>query len=679
VLVPIEWLREYIDFDIDVKDLANRLTMAGLEVEEIRETPQGTVFSTYVTPNRSDLLSMIGVARETGALLDADLKVTPPTVIEGNQKAADLVTVEIESPENCVRYAARVLLGVKICPSPNWMQDRLLAAGMRPINNVVDATNYVLIESGQPLHAFDYDRVTDHRIRVRQAAEGEKIVTLDGEERTLAARNLVIADAKRPIAVAGVMGGFDSEVSFSTKNILLESAIFNGRSIRRTARDLGLSTEASFRFERGVDPNLVPGALDRVVQLIGETSHGELAVGIVDVYPNRVHSKVVDIRPKRATELLGFEITSEQAADYLTRLGLDVDSSRPETLKCTVPTFRLDIQREEDLIEEVGRIYGYERIPESLPTGETMHGKDSEEGRLASKISEVLVSAGMQEVVTGSMTSPVEGEAQVEIRNPLSDEVSCLRSNIVLDLLAVLSYNASRGIRDIALFEVGHVFHPQDQSGITERLSVGAVLAGSMWEPTWNIDRTSLEVDFFLTKGIVENLLDRLGVREVVYKATEIDRLHPTRAAVILAGGEQIGFIGQISSETARRYEVPERTYSFELDFDRLAELSGESEEYVPLTRYPAVMRDLAVVVAESIPYRRVDELISGAGGDLLAGLSLFDVYAGAPLPPGQKNLAFTITFRSRERTLRDEEVDERLNQIKTVLSAELGASFRET
>ena len=348
-------------------------------------------------------------------------------------------------------------------------------------------------------------------------------------------------------------------------------------------------------------------------------------------------------------------------------------------MKCTVPTFRQDLQREEDLIEEVGRIYGYERIPETLPSGETMQGKDSDEGVLTSKIADILVSAGLQEVVTGSMTSPVDGELQVEIRNPLSDDLSRLRSNIVLDLLEVLSYNASRGIRDIALFQTGHVFIPGGQVEITERLSVAAVLTGSLWAPAWNIDRTSLDVDFFLAKGIVENLFERLGIRGVLYLPVKTDLLHPTRAAEIVVSSERIGVIGQISTETAKRYDVPERTYTFELDFSRLAELSGGSEEYIPLTRYPAVMRDLAVVVAEGVPYQRVDELVRDACGDLLADLSLFDVYAGAPLPAGQKNLAFTITFRSRERTLRDEEVDGRLNQVKTLLSAELGASFRET
>lgn len=678
MLVPVEWLREYVDFDITPEEVAQRLTMAGLEVEEIRDTPYGKVFSTYVTPNRSDLLSMTGVARDVAALLNGTLKMPVSKVSEGDRDVAELVKVDIETP-NCIRYSARVLTGVKICPSPKWMQDRLNAAGMRPINNVVDATNYVLMELGQPLHAFDYDLVGDHRIRVRQAEEGEKIVTLDGEERTLTAQNMVIADANHAVAVAGVMGGFDSEVSYSTKNVLLESATFNGRSIRRTARGLQLSTEASFRFERSVDPNLTVRALDRVVQLIQETGGGTLARGVVDAYPTSVEPMELTIRPQRASMILGFEVTAEQVADYLISLGMIVHSSEPDLVKVTVPTFRPDIVREEDLIEEVGRIYGYELLPEHLPAGETMFGKDSAEGQLTSGISKILISAGLQEVVTGSMTAPVEGEIQVEIRNPLSDDLSRLRANIVLDLLNVLSYNASRGVRDIGLFEIGHVFEPQDDKGFTERLSVGGVLTGSMWDPAWNTDRSSLEVDFFLVKGIVENLLDRLGVRDVVYTPAAPERFHPTRSAAILAGGRQIGVIGQISSTTARKSDVPERTYAFELDFNLLAELSGQSEEYVPLYRYPSVVRDLAVVVAESVPYRRVEELISSAGGDLLSALSLFDLYVGPPLLPGQKNLAFSIIFRSRERTLRDEEVDERLNQIKTILATELGASFRET
>lgn len=678
MLVPVEWLREYVDFDITPEELADRLTMSGLEVEEIHEGEGGKVFSTYVTPNRPDLLSMVGVAREVSALLGTQFRPPVPSIREDGPQAADLVTVDIQSPVNCPRYSARVVLGVKVTDSPKWMQERLIAAGLRPINNVVDATNYVLLEVGQPLHAFDYDLVTDHKIIVRQAEAGEKIVTIDGEERELTPDMLVIADPRRAVAVAGVMGGYDSEVSSRTQNVLLESAHFNRLSIRRTARALQMNTEASYRFERWVDPAWTTFALDRVAELIQATGGGTIARGIVDAYPNKIEPITLKIRPQRACRVLGLEVTSNQVADYLTRLGMTVVPDG-EAFAVTVPTFRPDIQREEDLIEEVGRLYGYDRIPETLPEGVTTQGKDSPEGAFSAKIAEILMSCGLEEVVTGSMCPAME-EGQVAIRNPLSDDLCCLRKQLSLDLLSAISYNLHRGIRDIGIFEIGRVFEPQeDGSLIVERLSVAGAVEGSMWGPTWNVDRSSLEADFFLCKGIVENLLARLGVPDVLFKPAELERFHPTRAAAIEAGGVQIGTMGQISSELAKQFDVPEKTYVFELDVNELMDRAEGTARYAPLSRYPAVTRDLAVVVADSVPYSRVEELIVKGAGELLDTVSLFDVYTGPPLLPGQKSLAFTLTFRSRERTLRDEEVDNQLTEMRRLLSDELGASFRDT
>lgn len=679
MLVPVEWLREYVGFDLTPEALAERLTMAGLEVEEIRDTPEGKVFSTYVTPNRSDLLSVLGVARDISALLGTALNPPKIELHEGDIDVNSLAKVDIESPVNCPRYSARVIKDVRVVESPKWMQDRLTAAGMRPINNVVDATNYVLLELGQPLHAFDYDLIADHHIIVRQAKPGEKITTIDGEERELNPNMLVIADAKHAVAVAGVMGGFDSEVSGSTKNVLIESAHFNRLSTRRTARALQMSTEASHRFERSVDPNSTIRALDRVTQLIQETGGGEVARGVIDVYPGKIEPLTLTLRPERATMVLGFEVTSSRAADYLTRLGMQVEQGEGGKLEVTVPTFRPDITREEDLIEEVGRIYGYERIPEKLPCGEVMQGCDSDEGAFAARISEILISSGLQEVVTGSMCPPEEGTTQVVIRNPLTDDLARLRNNLTLDLMNVISYNTGRGIRDIGVFEIGHVFEPQDDSLVVEKLSVGAALTGSMWDQTWNIDRSSLDVDFFFCKGIVENLLERIGIHDVLFKPAEIEHFHPTRAAIIEAGGLQIGSIGELNKGVTRRYDIPERTYAFELDFNRLMDLSSSIVAYKPLSRYPAVTRDLAVVAASDVPYRRIEELLSKGAGDLLESLTLFDVYTGTPLQPGQKSMAFSIVFRSHERTLRDEEVDERLAEMRRLLTAETGATFRDT
>ena len=678
MLVPVEWLREYTDFDLPVQELADVLTMSGLEVEEIHGGVGAEVFSTYVTPNRPDLLSVVGVAREISALLGTPFRAPKPKLTEGNTPASELAKVEILSPVNCPRYSARIILNTRVAESPQWIKDRLIAAGLRPINSVVDATNYVLLELGQPLHAFDYDLVKDHKIIVRQAEKDEKITTIDGEERALSPDTLVIADPDGAVAVAGVMGGFDSEVTEKTRNVLLESAHFNRISIRRTARSLGMSTEASYRFERWVDPSETIYALDRVAELIVLAGGGEVAKGVVDEYPGRVEPSVVRIRPERAGMVLGYEVSADDTREFLTRLGMAVGPLVDCGMDVTVPTFRPDCTLEEDLIEEVGRLYGYEKIPVKLIVGETMQGNDSEIGILSARISGILASAGLQEVVNGSMVPDDWEEDQLAIRNPLSDELNRMRRRLVPGLLSVIAYNANRGIRDVALFEIGRVFEPEEGGDLfTERLSVAGAVTGSLWGQTWNVERTSLEADFFLCKGIVENLLERLGVRGVTYRAEAVSRFHPTRTAVIEAGDHRIGVLGQVSAETASRMDLPGPTYAFELDFDLLTEVSGTAAIYTQLSRYPAVLRDLAVVVSRETPYSEIAKTIASEGGDLLENVTLFDVYTGAPLPEDKQSMAFTIVFRSRERTLRDDEVDDRLEAIRRMLAAKVGASFR--
>lgn len=675
MLVPVEWLREYTDFDLNPEELADRLTMSGLEVEEISEESGQIVFSTYVTPNRPDLLSVTGVARDISALLDTDFRYPASCLEEDGPDVNTLAGVRIDTPVNCPRYSARVIQNVKIKPSPKWMQDRLTAAGMRPINNIVDATNYVLLEMGQPLHAFDYDLISDHQIIIRQAEQGEKITTIDGEERELNPDMMVISDSKRAVALAGIMGGYHSEVSSRTRNVLIESAHFNRLPVRKTARTLQMGTEASFRFERHVDPALTLIALNRVTQLIVETGGGTVARGIIDEYPVKHEPICVSIRPERSNMMLGFDLSTDQITHYLTKLGMQVDCTCG--IQVTVPTFRPDIQHEEDLIEEVGRIHGYELIPTTLPIGKTMQGRDNEQNKLKSRISDILVSSGMQEVVTGSMVAPVEDSSQVSIRNPLNDDLSCLRDNLLLDLINIIAYNSSRGTKDTALFQIGHIFVPNTNS-FDEKLSVAGAITGSSWGAVWNVDRSQLAADFFMCKGIVENLLDRLGISNVRYKASEKTRFHPGRTASIEVNGIPFGIIGQINAETARLYDLPGYVYAFELDFNKMMELSGKSEGFKPLSRYPAITRDLAVVVPVETPCECIMDLLMSGADDLLESLSLFDIYTGKPLQDGQKSMAFKASFRSRERTLRDEDVETRLVNMKDKLANALGATFRD-
>ncbi len=676
MLVPVQWLREYANVELGTQALADRLTMAGLEVEEVIEQAGAAVLSTYVTPNRPDLLSVVGVAREVSALLRIPLNPPEPSFREGEVEASSLAKVEIHSPVNCPRYSARVITGVQVADSPEWMQKRLIAAGLRPINGVVDATNYVLLELGQPLHAFDYDLLEDHCIIVRQAKPGEKITTIDDEERTLDPDVLVIADSRRAVAVAGIMGGRDTEVNRNTRNVLLESAHFDRLSIRRSARELAMSTESSYRFERRTDPEATVYALDRVAQLIQESSGGIIARGAIDVYPEAIKPIAVTIRPARASSVLGMHVSADEVVECLTSLGMAIE--RNGTITVTVPTFRADIQREIDLIEEVGRMRGYEEIPETLPTGETLQGRDSDEGRFACRVSSILIAAGLQEVITNTLVPPFEGDDQVPVRNPLSEDLSRLRNRLIPSLLGVTSYNIGRGMRDVGVFEIGRVFELRNDQAIVERIGLAGVLTGNMRGEVWNPDKGCLEADFFLCKGIVENLLDRLDVGDAVFREARAPGFHTTRAATITAGDSELGVIGEVSAELAVSYELPTRAYAFELDFNELMCRSQAAKKYEPFSRYPTVSRDLAVVVAEDVPYGGVYELIVKGAGDLLEHVSLFDLYKGSPLPPGQKSLAFTIVFRSLERTLRDEEVNERLDQIKLVLAKELAASFRE-
>jgi len=678
MLVPVEWLREFVDLDLAPEALANLLTMAGLEVDEIAVLENEPVFSTYVTPNRPDLLSVVGTAREVSALLNTEFRPPSPKFLEGKSRTADLAKITIESPVNCPRYSARVITNVKVGPSPSWIQKRLIQGGLRPINNIVDATNYVLLELGQPLHAFDYDLIANHHIIVRQARAGEKITTIDGEERLLDEAMLIIADAERPVAIAGVMGGLETEVSAKTKNVLLESAHFNPVSIRRTSKKLGMNTEASYRFERYVDPALTTYALDRVAQLTAEWAGGEICAGIIDVCPGKFATHTIELRPERANLLLGVEIPSDQMADYLSRLGLEVKHGK--TLTVTIPTFRPDLRREADLIEEVGRLHGYDAIPEKLPEGETIQGSDSPQGAFASQVSEILISCGLQEVLTHTLSAqlPHEGD-MVTLKNFISEDLSRLRKHLIPNLLGVIGYNASRGIRDIGVFEIGRVFEPHDDDTITERLSIAASITGSLWENTWNIDRDSSIADFFTAKGMVETLFDRLVGREPSFKQAEIAGFHPKRAAEIYIDDAKVGIIGEVSAEISEHFDLPDRTYAFELDFDELMSRQRGAEAYKPLSKFPAVTRDLAVVVSEEIEYQRVKELLVEGAGDLLERLWLFDVYKGPPLAPGHKNLAFRIVFRSADRTLRDEEIDGRITRMKELLAREVAASFRET
>ncbi len=693
--VPIEWLKEFVQFDLSASALAERLTMAGLEVEEIDPTPDGEVLVLYITPNRGDCLSIFGIAREVVAILGDSCQPTPLferlNALILNPPAPDpgevpqYAAVEILDPDLCPRYAARVIRDVRIAPSPVRVQQRLHAAGMRPINNIVDATNYVLLELGQPLHAFDLDTLQERRIVVRQAREGERIQTLDGREHAIKPPMLMICDAVRPVAVAGVMGGAETEVTPQTRHILMESAHFNPLSIRRTARELGLRTESSYRFERFVDPNLVIVAQVRVCELIEQWTGVAAVAGVLDAYPKPYPPRELTVRLARAEKLLGFAIDPAEAQAVLTRLNLRPTEREAGIFTVQVPFYRYeDLKREEDVIEELGRILGYERIPESPPAGLTTQGKDSPGGAFAERVRTILLGAGLQEIVSHTLepANPLQLLPPVELLNPMSDELRYLRSSILSGLVFAADHNRRHGIADLHLFEIGRVFS-RGSDGYQERLALGIVMTGALHAPHWT--GKPREADFYALKGVVEHLLTMLGIQAEYLdlssqRGEEVQadpRFHPGRMADVEASGRWLGRLGELHPELQRQYGFRRRVYLAEFDLEALRELSTHEVRYRPLPTQPPVLRDIAVIVAQSVPTARLFTTIWQAGGEWLESVQLFDRYTGAPVPEGCHSLAFSLVFRHPERTLTDEEVNAQVEQIFEALQREHNAQPR--
>jgi phenylalanyl-tRNA synthetase beta chain len=714
--VPLQWLKQYVDIDATAEVVGTRLTMGGLEVEGIETTdfPLVPVLDVYVTPNRGDCLSLLGIAREVAALYDRPLRL-PAIPTATSQGDATLVT--IVDADLCPRYAARIVRNVKIGPSPEWMQARLLSSGMRPINNVVDVTNYVMLELGQPLHAFDLDRLENGRIVVRRALPGETVTTLDGVERELTPEILVIADAVKPVAVAGLMGGASSEVSDTTTNILIESAHFNPLSVRRASRSLALRTEASYRFERVVDPSGVRRAADRACQLLAEMGAGEVVDSIVDVYPAPIAPRTIVLRPRRTADLLGMDINGAIATDCLRRLEFTVEPHGDDALLVTVPTFRPDITLEEDLIEEVGRIYGYENIPETLPVGANSTGGDSQEGRLISRIKSLLASCGLQEVVTHSLTAPSFFAApddvarRVPVRNALSSEVSGLRRSLIPTLLDAAQHNAAHGQQGMALFEVGRVWQQEETlEGIEPReyVAVAGLMVGPLLPGDWRQSGKSPVADYGFARGVVERLLAGLCISNAAFlppaalsatPATDdedsnaastvgaagrvgaelIPQFHPGRTAFIrlTADYPADGVVGELHPGLATELALRDRIYLFEIGLEALkGAMPATDPRFRPLAKYPAVTRDFAPRVPVEMPYATIETAINSLALPLLEEFRLTDVFTGPPLPEGAKSLTLTFTFRSSAGTLKESEVSEALQSIRAVLEALCGATF---
>jgi phenylalanyl-tRNA synthetase beta chain len=658
-------------------------TPAGLDIKPLLGLDD-TILELELTPNRGDCLSMLGVAREAASILKLPLKYTPPDVEESLPPCRERVKVEIEEPHLCRRYAARLLTGVKVGPSPLWIQKRLRAAGVRPISNVVDVTNYVMMEFGQPLHAFDYDTLLESRIVVRRAAENEILVSLDGVNRKLTPDMLIIADARNPVAIAGVMGGLETEVTDKTTNVLLESAYFNPASIRRTSKMLGLRSDASARFEGGIDPAGCRRSADRAAQLLQQISGVQVSEGAVDNYPSPAEQKMICLRPERTSFLLGAELPRGEIADILTRLQFDVKNSGSE-LFVGVPSWRGDVSMETDLVEEVARLHGYNRIPGTLPNAVTTLGKRTPNQLFRESVKDILAGYGLNEAITYSFFNPEWADLYklppesalrrtVKIQNPLSEEQSVMRTWITPGLVDALKRNYNRQVRSGAVFELGSVFLPA--SRLPEERT--ALAAAAMGEALGGWNRKVLPLDYYFLKGVLETLFQQIGLTGYFFEAEYSNpSFHPGRTARVFAGEQELGILGELHPEVLERLDFPMRVVAFELDPDKLANLAAAARKYQPLPRFPSVERDIAVLAPKEVSAERIGEAIGRSGGKTLTSVLLFDVYEGGQIQTGYRSLAFSLKFQTEDRTLTDEEVTKCMDSVSGELDRKYGARLR--
>ncbi len=641
------------------------------------------ILDVVITPNRPDCLSVIGVAREVAALTGQTLHIPVVSYKEAGPSVEGQVAIEIKAPDLCPRYSASVITGVKVAESPAWMQKRLQACGMRPINNIVDITNYVMLEYGQPLHSFDYERIRGKKIVVRRAANGESLTTLDGVERKLSSDTLVIADAERPVAVAGVMGGGNSEVTETTTSILLEAASFNPASIHNTGRTLGLPSEACTRFERGISPGMTLPALKRATQLLVELCGGTTAKGIEEAYPGKVERAPMRLADGDVNRILGSDFSLEQVADSLAALGFE-SRSLDSTLLVTTPYWRSDVRLAVDLIEEVVRVMGLDKIPMTMPGQVINRQSPAPIIGLKRKISDILAGLGFQEIISYSLTGLViqqklfAGEPQpieasmLHLANPMTSEQEYLRPTLRANLLTALASNRRHEEGGIRLFELGRIYAPRPKDLPDEREILCGILSVPLVEKSWHGE--GQPPDFYEVKGVIEALLGKLGVIGSV-GPSEDGSFHLAEQAAIVINGSRVGVMGKLHNEVLGRFEINEAAYLFELDVVTLLPFTVGDKLYRQIPRFPAVVRDMALVVDSGIVHQQVVDIVKTF--PLVEKVAIFDVYQGEQVAGGKKSLAYRLTFQSTEHTLTDSEVNAVQQQILDRLAKELGAVLR--
>ncbi|MFN3780773.1 MAG: phenylalanine--tRNA ligase subunit beta [Candidatus Kapaibacteriota bacterium] len=649
------------------------------------------VYEIGITPNRGDCLSHLGIARELSAYLDLPLKL-PAIDLEEEESTDinDFVSVEVLDTEKCPRYTARLILDVSFAESPIWLKSSLIKLGLRSINPIVDVTNYVMLELGQPLHAFDYDKLSQRKIIVKTATEGEKFITLDGKERELDKNILMICDGEKPVAIGGVMGGENSEIGIGTKNVLLESAFFNPVSIRRTTKKLGLSSESSYRFERGVDYGNTLFALNRAAQLITSLCKGKLASGCIDVYPKPFPKKQVAFRFDRARKVIGADISNESIRKILYGLHFKPLKQNLEQVVFEVPSYRFDVEQEIDLIEEVARFYGYDNITEDTSYNISYSGgtqkNQLELPELRAKIKDYFVARGFTEILTPNLYSPqktklfYDGDF-IEIANPLGEEFSIVRPSIIPSLLEVVKFNINIGKKDLKLFEIGKQFIKDRNSwkfieGINEQEILGVALSGLSYPFQWGMNNRKF--DFYDAKGIVRHFLHSFGIEyeEDLTKSNE-DEIFAGEFARIFISGEFLGYYGAVSEKVKKFFDIEEDIYLIVIYLEKIYLQEQKLSKYQKISQFPIVRRDLAFIVDEIVEAETIYNIIKASAGEYLRDIVLFDVFKGKNIGEGKKNLAFALYFNSHERTLTDEEVQLWLDNIVAIVKAKTGGELR--
>ena len=632
-----------------------------------------TVFEYEITNNRVDCYSIIGIAREAAATFRKPF--TPPVVTEtGNaEDINDYVKVDVEATDLCSRYTARLVKNIKIAPSPKWMQRRLASAGIRPINNIVDITNYVMEEYGQPMHAYDYDTLAGGKIVVRRAKDGEKFMTLDGQERTLDSDMLMICDGEKAVGLAGIMGGENSKITDDVKTMLFEAATFDGTNIRKATKRLGLRTDASGKFEKGLDPENALAAMNRACQLIEELGAGEIVGGVVDVYPNKKERVRVPFEPERINALLGTNVSVEEMLGYFKMLELDYDEAKQELI---IPTFRQDLLRTADIAEEVARFFGYANIPTTLPHGASTMGKISFKQRVEDVAGEIAQFCGFSQAMTYSFESPkvfdklklaadAEERKTVVISNPLGEDFSIMRTMPLNGMLTSLATNYNRRNKDVKLYELAKVYVPVEGEDLPdERVQFTLGFYG--------------DGDFFTMKGVVEEFLEKIGMNARPEYDPEAGKtfLHPGRQAEILYKDTVIGYLGEVHPDVADTYGLGDRTYVAVLDLPEILPFASFDRKYEGIAKFPAVTRDISMVMPKTVLVGEVEKIIEKRGGKLLEKYNLFDIYEGAQIKEGFKSVAYTISFRAKDRTLEDKDIQPIMEKILEDLSG-MGIELR--